>query len=149
MIIDTAIENVRELISFFKEYRETGFSKALQVATEITLEMEIDPIFRTKRKIKRKRQFGESPDDASSPSQSAEDSFRRYYFIPVVDQAIVSLSRRFEQYEEFQNNFGFLFTSDKLRSLDDRKLLSSCVNLEAKLKVENIQVLMEENYTWS
>jgi len=149
MIIDTAIENVRELISFFKEYRETGFSKALQVATEIALEMEIDPIFRTKRKIKRKRQFGESPDDASSSSQSTEDSFRRDYFIPIVDQAIVSLSRRFEQYEEFQNNFGFLFTSDKLRFLDDRKLLSSCVNLEAKLKVENIQILMEENYTWS
>ena len=43
-------------------------------------------------------------------------------FFPVVDQAISSLTTRFEQYESFQKNFGFLFTSDALKSLDEKSL---------------------------
>jgi len=55
-------------------------------------------------------------------------------FIPIVDQAIASLTRRFEQYKEYQKNFGFLFTSNSLQSLDSNNLKSSCDNLEAVLK---------------
>ncbi|PNT75055.1 hypothetical protein BRADI_1g27024v3 [Brachypodium distachyon] len=134
MLIDIAIEEVQRLISFFSKYREIGFSYALEAAKEIALENNIVPEFRTKRKIKRKRQFDESPDDASIASQqSAHESFRVNYFIPVVDQAIDSLTRRFEQYQGFENIFGFLFTSDKLCSLDDKSLLSSS-NIHKYLK---------------
>ena len=69
----------------------------MEDAKEIALEMDIHPEFRTKRKIKRRRQFDEGADDASIVSQSAEESFRVNYFLQVVDQAIVSLTRRFEQ----------------------------------------------------
>jgi hypothetical protein len=91
-------------------------------------------MFRTKRKIKRKRQFDECVDDPSIESQSAEESFRINYFLPIVDQAIASLTRRFEQYQGFEKTFGFLFTSDKLRSLDDKRLMAGCVNMEDALK---------------
>ncbi|XP_073362240.1 uncharacterized protein [Aegilops tauschii subsp. strangulata] len=134
MLIDFSIESVKGLISFFTKYRESGFPKALEAAKEIAKEMDINPEFRTKRKIKRKRQFGEGADDSSIVSQSAEESFRVNYFLHIVDQAIVSLNTRFEQYEGYEKIFGFLFTSDRLRSLDDKSLLVACVNLEDALK---------------
>jgi hypothetical protein len=134
MLIDIAIEKVQGLISFFKKYRETGFPSALESAKEIAHEMNIDPMFRTKRKITRKRQFDETPDDESIASQSVEESIRVNYFLRVVDHAIASLTKRFEQYQGYEDTFGFLFTSQKLCSSGDKNLLSACTNLEAALK---------------
>jgi hypothetical protein len=54
MIIDVAIENVQTLITFFRGYRETGFTSAVEIAKEIALELDIDATFRKKREIKRK-----------------------------------------------------------------------------------------------
>jgi hypothetical protein len=96
--------------------------------------MDIEPTFRTQRKIKRKRQFDETPDDPSTALQSVEDSIRINYFLPVVDQAITSLTTRFEQYQGYEKIFDFLFTSHKLCSLDDKSLLSSCTQFERALK---------------
>jgi hypothetical protein len=47
--------------------------------------------------------------------------------MPIVDHAISSLTRRFEQYQGYQKIFGFLFSSDALWSLDKefKILLSS------------------------
>lgn len=132
MLID-AIEKVQGLISFFKGYRETGFLEPLEVAKGIALDMDISTTFRKKREIKRKRQFDENPDDTNASTQSPEESFRISYFLSIVDQAISSLTTRFEQYQGYQKNFGFLFTSDELQSLDHQSLKSSCENLEAAL----------------
>jgi len=134
MLIDIAIEKVQGLISFFTKYRDTGFPNALESAKEIAREMDVEPTFRTKRKIKRKRQFDETPEDESIASQSTEESIRINYFLSIVDQAIASLTKRFEQYQGYEKTFGFLFTSKKLCSLDDKSLLSSCARLEAALK---------------
>ncbi|XP_073116141.1 uncharacterized protein [Elaeis guineensis] len=40
--------------------------------------------------------------------QSPEESFRVNYFLYLVDQAIFSLKHRFEQFQLYKNNFGFL-----------------------------------------
>ncbi|XP_012700210.1 zinc finger MYM-type protein 1-like [Setaria italica] len=114
-------------------YRETGFSEALEIAKGIALEMHIGTTFRKRREIKRKKQFDENLDDTNATTQSAEELFRISYFLPVVDQAISSLTTRFEQYQSYQQNFGFLFTSETLQSLDDTSLKSSCDNLGAVL----------------
>ncbi|GJU03954.1 zinc finger MYM-type protein 1-like protein [Tanacetum coccineum] len=133
MLIDIAIKEVKGLISFFEEFRETGLSKAINDAKEIAVEMDIDPVFVQKRVIRRKRQFDENTidDDASF---SAEESFKINYFLYIVDQAIGSLRTRFEQYTEYANIFGFLFSCDKLKSYDDKSLKLSCTQLEAALK---------------
>ena len=96
MLIDDAIAKVHGLISFFSHYRETGFSNALEAAKDIALDMDIGTAFRKKRQIKIKRHFDENPDDINAATQSEKESFRINYFIPVVDQAISSLTRRFE-----------------------------------------------------
>ncbi|AQK79001.1 General transcription factor 2-related zinc finger protein [Zea mays] len=93
MLIDDAIDKVQGLISFFKNYREIGFLEALQTAKDIAHEMDIDTSFRKRREIKRKRHFDENPDEANIATQSAEESFRITYFLPIVDQAVSSLTR--------------------------------------------------------
>ena len=134
MLIDVAIEKVQGLISFFKGYREIGFLlEALEVTKGIALDMDMGTTFRKKREIKRKRQFDENPDDTNASTQSPGESFRISYFLSIVDQAISSLTTIFEQYQGYQKNFGFLFTSNELQSLDNQSLKSSCENLETVL----------------
>ncbi|KAK9741250.1 hypothetical protein RND81_03G092400 [Saponaria officinalis] len=135
MVLDVAIEDIEKLISFFKNYRESGFLDAINTAKEIAIELNVDPLFPKRREIRRKRHFDENQVDSSEVvSQTSEDSFRVNYFLYIVDHAINSLKRRFEQYQEFQNIFGFLFTSRKLQSLDDVALKSRCANLQMTLK---------------
>ena len=97
--------------------------------------MKIDPIFPDKRHIYRKRKFDElSGESSQTPQESAEEAFRIHYFLYIVDQTIGSLKKMFEQYEEYEDLFGFLFTSDKLNSLVDEDLKARCKNLERKLQ---------------
>ncbi|XP_074299909.1 uncharacterized protein LOC141631087 [Silene latifolia] len=132
MLIDVAILQVKALISCFEKYREYGFHKALDTARNIAKDMNIDPFFPKRREIRRKKHFDENSDD--SPRLSQEESFWVNYFLYLIDQAISSLKKWFEQYQEYENIFGFMFTTDKLYSLDDLELESCCVNLENMLR---------------
>jgi hypothetical protein len=76
--------------------REAGFLQALETAKDIALDMDIDTLFHTRRKIKRKRHFDENLDDTNVETLSAQEICRINYFIPIIDQAISSLTRRFE-----------------------------------------------------
>ncbi|XP_050877053.1 uncharacterized protein LOC127080804 [Lathyrus oleraceus] len=133
MLIDVAMKNIKGLISYFEEYRETGFYKALVNAKEIAMKLNIAPTFSQRRIIKRKRQFNENL-NIPEVELSEEESFRVNYFLYLVDQVVVSLNKRFEQYQEYESIFDFLFTSHKLQSLDDATLKSCCSNFEQVLK---------------
>ncbi|XP_016652236.1 PREDICTED: uncharacterized protein LOC107881837 [Prunus mume] len=116
-------------------YRENGFTEAMSTAKEIATDMGIYPVFLEKRKIRREIFFDENTCEPSQlVPESAEEKFRIDYFLYLVDQAIGSLRRRFQQYQEYENIFGFLFTSEKLNSLDDCDLKNSCSHLESILK---------------
>ncbi|XP_058784260.1 uncharacterized protein LOC131659034 [Vicia villosa] len=95
MVIDVAMKKITGLISFFKEYREIGFKNALNYATKIAFELNIDLVFPQRRVIRRKRQFDENL-NALPIELSEEESFRVNYFLYLVDQAVVSLNKRFE-----------------------------------------------------
>ncbi|XP_050897880.1 uncharacterized protein LOC127104761 [Lathyrus oleraceus] len=112
MLIDVAMQKIKGLISYFEGYRETSFIRRI---------------------IKRKRKFDENL-NIPSVELSEEESFRVNYFLYLVDQAVVSLNKRFEQYQEYESIFGFLFTSHKLQLLDDATLKSCCTNFEQTLK---------------
>ncbi|CAL8989583.1 unnamed protein product [Prunus brigantina] len=136
MLIDVAIDQIKGLIVFFEKYREFGFSQAMFVAKKIATNIEVDPKFVEKRQIHKKRHFDENLNDESTQSnhESAEESFRIDYFLYIVDEAIGSLKRRFEQYQTFEDIFGFLFTVNKLNSFDANNLESCCDHLEIFLK---------------
>ena len=87
---------------------------------EIAIKMEIKPIFHEKRIICRKKQFDENANDEIT--QSVEKSFRINYFLYIVDQAILSIESRFEQFQIYEDIFGFLFNFEKLKALDDNSL---------------------------
>ncbi|XP_058733893.1 uncharacterized protein LOC131605566 [Vicia villosa] len=130
----SAINVVSKLLqSRDMEYRETGFKNALNYATEIALELNIDPVFPQRRIIRRKRQFDENL-NIPPIELSEEESFRVNYFLYLVDQAIVSLNKRFEQYQQYESVFGFLFTYQNLQSLDNATLESYCRRFEEALK---------------
>ncbi|XP_026396883.1 uncharacterized protein LOC113291576 [Papaver somniferum] len=95
--------------------------------------MGIEPNFPEKCIIKGTRHF----DDESAPEEappSGKDSFRVNYFNYILDQAISSITSRFEQFQEFAEIFGFLYNVDQLRFLDDDILMAFCINLENHLK---------------
>jgi hypothetical protein len=135
MHIDVAINQLKTLIDFFKNYRETGFATAMSSVKEITKELEIEPVFQEKRVIRRKRHFDENVDHEIT--QSVEKSFRIDYFLFIVDQAISSIEQRFEQFHIYENFFGFLFSFEKLKSFDDDNLKDKCFCLESALTYKN------------
>ncbi|CAN6690847.1 unnamed protein product [Malus baccata var. baccata] len=136
MRLDVAVKALEALVTFFENYRETGFASAMSDAKEIALDSEIDPVFQTKRHRPRKRHHDEV-DGNEREQQSAEESFRTDYFLVIVDIALSQLKHRFEQLKAFEYIFGFLFDASKLISLDDQELKQNCMNLEAHLKHGN------------
>jgi hypothetical protein len=132
MHIDVVIDQLKCLISYFKTYRENGFASAMISSKEIATIMEIEHVFREKRVSHRKKQFDEDANDETT--QSAEKSFRIDYFLYIVDQAIFSIQSRFEQFQIYENIFGFLFNFKTLKSLDNDGLQNKCLNLEGFLK---------------
>ncbi|KAL4639263.1 hypothetical protein ACB092_03G204900 [Castanea dentata] len=85
MHIDVAIDQLKE----------DGFTSAMNSSKEIATKMEIEPIFREKRIIRRKKQFDENINDETT--QSAEEYFRINYFLYIVDQAISSIENLFSK----------------------------------------------------
>ena len=56
MQIDIIINKLKGLITFFENYRENGFTiSALKSSKEIVISMEIEPIFREKHIVRRKK----------------------------------------------------------------------------------------------
>lgn len=130
--IDSTLNLIEDTISFFKKYRDDGFISSMHTAKSIASDMSIKPTFPTKRRATRKRHFDEinenEEDDQNDEVHAAEESFRVHYFLVMIDVAITSLKNRFEELKSFENKFGFLFNSKKLKSLEDDALKKCCTN---------------------
>ncbi|XP_028068329.1 uncharacterized protein LOC114270912 [Camellia sinensis] len=136
MHIDVAIIQLKELITFLEKYRQIGFLDAMIEAKEVATLMEIDPVFCEKHVIRRKKQFDENVSE--EVTQTAEESFRVNYFMYIIDQALSSLKSRFEQFQVYEENYGFLFDLKKLSSTNKECLKTYCVNLEDFLKHDEL-----------
>ena len=92
-------------------------------------------LFEKKCIIRRKRHFDENVDEEEL-AQSALKSFKVKYFLFIVDQALSSLTSRFQQFQEYEQVFGFLFDLNKLKLLDVECLKCYCLNIESYLKYD-------------
>lgn len=135
--IDAAIHQLNGLVLYFKKYRETGFEEAKAKARKVAADMEIEAEFPTKQKriIRRKKHYDEDIEIADeNVLLSPEESFRIDYFNILMDQALVSLQSRFEQFQKYEETFGFLLDLKKLPAASEESLRASCLNLETSLK---------------
>ncbi|KAI3681585.1 hypothetical protein L6452_36385 [Arctium lappa] len=133
MLLDIAIENLKGLVVYFEKYRENGFACAINEAKDIANNIGVEPEFTVKRSISRKKHFDEIP-NTEREQQSAQECFRTDYFLVLVDMALSQLRIRFEQMQEFESIFGFLFDGRKLVTLHEDELKKCCMNLELALK---------------
>ena len=136
MCIDTTTKELEGVMLFFEKYRNEGFESSMNIAKSLAFDMNIESILPTKRCVFRKKQFDENNHDEEI--QSAEESFRVNYFLVVVDMTIASLKDRFEQLKIFENIFGFLFDSKKLKSLGDNELRESCTKFKTTFSHNNL-----------
>ena len=51
MCIDATIKQMEGVLSYFEIYREEGFPKSMDLVKSVALEMNVEPIFSTKRRV--------------------------------------------------------------------------------------------------
>ncbi|BAF30067.1 Os12g0565800, partial [Oryza sativa Japonica Group] len=89
MCIDSTLQHIEGMVSYFQSYRNNGFADSLVAATEIALEMGVEPSFPVERQSQRKKQFDET--EYNEAILQAEKDFEVNYFLVMVDMAISSL----------------------------------------------------------
>jgi hypothetical protein len=129
MQIDVAVALLKSTKDYMTDYRQTGFEKAVVVASDIasTFDDPVDSNFEIDKRIrKKKRQFDyEGRDD---PVIEAKQKFKCEYFNVIVDQAIQKLEERFEQMVTFNDRYGFVHQVVSGIALETRDLEKKCAD---------------------
>ncbi|TYG65704.1 hypothetical protein ES288_D06G207700v1, partial [Gossypium darwinii] len=89
---------LEDVLSYFEKYRDEGFTSSMNITKSIALDMNL-----------------------------VDKLFRVDCFLVIPDMEITSLKSIFEQLKTFKSIFGFLFDSNKLKSLDENELRECCV----------------------
>ncbi|KAK2379051.1 hypothetical protein QL285_066893 [Trifolium repens] len=139
MCIDATIKQMENVLLYFEKYQDKGFTKSMDLAKTVALEMNIELIFSTKCRVITKKN-GENNEDHEH--LSPEESFKVGYFLNVVDMTIISSKNRFKELKTFESNFGFLYDSQKLKSFDDNELKECCVKFHSTFLMTIHQMLM-------
>ena len=95
MCIDATLKHIESIVNYFGNYRNEGFASSLVIAKDIASEMGVEPSFPIKRPTSRKKQYDET--DCEEAKLETEKAFEVNYFLVMVDIAISSLTRRFEE----------------------------------------------------
>ena len=62
-----------------------------------------------------------------------QEKFKVTYFYHIIDQALTSLKDRFEQFQRYEEIFGFLLNG-KFKSISEDKLMEHCSQLQSLLE---------------
>lgn len=116
-----------------EEYREIGFNKAKLEANELAESLEVDAVFKIPRYCKKKKLFEYEGSDNYTPNP--EDDFRRSFFLELMDNAIGSIKKRFEQTSNFNNIFGFLYNFNDLKTFTHERIRQHCNDLALYLQI--------------
>lgn len=113
-----------------KSRSDEGFEQVLVDAIEVAKELEIEPKFDAEqvRKRRQKRHFQyEVPDETP---QDPKEKYKVGFYYPVLDMAIQSITERFQQMEQHNNLFGFLYDIYNIKSKSASEILTDCRNFE-------------------
>ena len=137
MQFDIALECIKSATEFMKKYKENGFVSAQISARELAQELEMEPdeiIFPAATSLRRRKvpkQFDyESIDESLT---DAKEKYRVEFFNVLLDQAVTSLTARFEQMERHFGLFGFLHNIKKITEFDQNDLMKCCMDLNIAL----------------
>ena len=134
MCIDSTLQQIEGMLSYFDTYRNEGFASSMIIAIEIASEMGVETTFPVKRRATRKKQFDET--DYNEVILQAEKDFEVNYFLVMVDNAISSLKSRFEELQSFKGIFGFIMSSETLKSLDSDGLKECCTKFSETFSLD-------------
>ena len=99
MCIESTIQQIEGIHTYFQTYRNEGFASSLNIAKEIASELDVEPSFPVKRRASKKKQFDEI--ECEEAILQAEEDFKVNYFLVMVDMAFTSLKNRFEELQSF------------------------------------------------
>ncbi|KAJ8006189.1 hypothetical protein DPEC_G00125650 [Dallia pectoralis] len=130
--IETLRRETRGVTEFLEEYREKGLTSAQTDAREIAEKLKVEMTWPEVRQRRAARQF--EYEGKEQTESTAEEHFKRDFFLVLVDTAVVTIKERFSQMESFHELYGFLYTIDEMRSSEQKgKLDECCQRLELKM----------------
>uniref|UniRef100_A0A3B4XMQ3 DUF4371 domain-containing protein n=1 Tax=Seriola lalandi dorsalis TaxID=1841481 RepID=A0A3B4XMQ3_SERLL len=122
----TETQGVRQCL---ENFRDSGLASCQSDAVEIAEELEIEMELPEKRQRKAAKCF--QHEGAAETQSSPEESFKREFFLPLVDTALRSLNDRFSKMEDIYLLYSFLFSKKSMQQvLKSGKLRANCKNLE-------------------
>ncbi|CAL1677333.1 unnamed protein product [Lasius platythorax] len=134
MQMNVAISLLDALLNRLSTFRTTGYDESVRIAKNIAAENNIIPYFPQKRIAVTTRQFDyECADEVIAQE---EEKLRIEYFLLIIDQAIQSFNERFKLYQNFRDNFGFLYSFRDIKNLSEEKLKKNCNDLHIILQDE-------------
>ena len=109
---------------------DESFEQVLTDATKIAKEPGILPDFETEqvrnRKMKQQFEYDAQEEEVQDPEQKLRVDF--YYVI--LDMAIQSFEERFQQIEEYDSQFGFLYNICNIKKKSPEDIFKDCKTLE-------------------
>jgi hypothetical protein len=95
MCIDSTIQPIEGMRTYFQAYRNEGFVADLKSAKDIASELGVEQSFRVKHHASRTKQFDET--ECEEAIFQAGEDFKVNYFVVTVDMATAYLKCGFEE----------------------------------------------------
>uniref|UniRef100_A0A8C1E7M5 TTF-type domain-containing protein n=1 Tax=Cyprinus carpio carpio TaxID=630221 RepID=A0A8C1E7M5_CYPCA len=117
---------------YLEDFRENGIASCQTDAKDIAENLDMEMTLPEKRQRKKKRQslYEGTEETLSTP----DETFRRDFFLPMVDTALRSLSDRFSRLKGVYDLYDFLFSKDNMKqTIKNGKLHERCKKLEQTL----------------
>jgi hypothetical protein len=118
-----SVELIEGCHEFLKEYKENGSQRATSAATELAIDLEVEPEFQNVKRIRYvKCNFDYEAHD--EPIMTPEKKFEIEFFNTLLDAALMSLKEKFEQLHQHAETWGFLYKINELPKKEE--LIKHC-----------------------
>lgn len=130
--VETVREEIRAVKEYLQEFRSHGFHSAKTDAREIAEKLEVEMSWPEVRQRRKTKQF--EYEGTEKTQSTAEELFKREFFLRLIDTALVTVENRFSNMEIFYELYGFLYSLDTMRSTEkEGKLDECCHRLEQRM----------------